>query len=93
MHHKTKCTKKSIISEIKENSRIHVLFATSALGTGVKPPYVQHIIHMSPSSNLEAHMQETGCTGKTGIPAWDALYYDKADIASNKEHTQEPMKA
>ena len=49
--------KKSIISEIKEeNSRIRVLFATSALGMGVNAPYVEHIIHISPPSNLESYM-------------------------------------
>ena len=86
--------KKSIISEIKEeNSRIRVLFATSALGMGVNAPYVQHIIHISPPSNLEAYMQETGRAGRTGMPAWATLCYNKADIASNKEHIQEPMKA
>ena len=72
----TKRMKKSIISEIKEeNSRIRVLFATSALGMGVNAPYVQHIIHISPPSNLEAYMQETGRAGRTGVPAWATLYY------------------
>ena len=73
----TKRMKKSIISEIKEeNSRIRGLFATSALGMGVNAPYVQHIIHMSPPSNLEGFMQETGRAGRTGIPAWATLYYN-----------------
>lgn len=60
---------------------------------GVNAPYVQHIIHISPPRNLEAYMQETGRAGRTGIPAWATLYYNNADIASNKEHIQEAMKA
>ena len=89
----TKRMKKSIISEIKEeNSRIRVLFATSALGMGVNAPYVEHIIHISPPSNLESYMQEIGRAGRTGKPACATLFYNNSDIASNKVHVQEQMK-
>ena len=90
----TKHMKKSIISEIMEKkSRIRVLFATSALGMGVNAPYVEHIIHISPPSNLEEYMQETGRAGRTGIPATATLYYNNADIANNMGHIEESMKA
>lgn len=90
----TKRMKKSIISEIKkENSRIRVLFATSALGMGVNVPFVEHIIHITPSSSIESYMQETGRAGRTGIPSRATLYYNNADIANNKKHVQDPMKA
>ena len=89
----TKRMKKSIISEIKEeNSRIRVLLATSALGMGVNAPYVEHIIHISPPSNLESYMQEIGRAGRTGKPACATLFYNNSDIASNKVHVQEQMK-
>ena len=89
----TKRMKKSIISEIKEeNSRILVLLATSALGMGVNAPYVEHIIHISPPSNLESYMQEIGRAGRTGKPACATLFYNNSDIASNKVHVQEQMK-
>ena len=79
--------KKSIISEIKkENSRIRVLFATSALGMGVNVPFVEHIIHITPSSSIESYMQETGRAGRTGIPSRATLYYNNADIANNNKH-------
>lgn len=50
--------KKEIISEIKkkQNSRVRVIFATSALGMGVDTPYVTNIVHISPPSTLEAYM-------------------------------------
>lgn len=86
--------KKSIISEIKkENSRIRVLFATSALGMGVNAPHVEHIIHITPPSNIESYMQETGHAGRTGTPSRATLYHNKAGIADNKKHIQETMKA
>lgn len=60
--------KKSIIAEIKkEDSRIRVLFATSALGMGVNAPYVEHVIHITPPSNIESYVQETGRAGRSGI--------------------------
>lgn len=85
--------KKSIIAEIKrEDSRIRVLFATSALGMGVDAPCVENIIHITPPSNIESYVQETGRAGRTGIPSRATLYYNNSDIAANKEHVQEPMK-
>ena len=89
----TKRMKKSIISEIKKkNSRIRVLFATSALGMGVNVPHVEHITHVTPPSNIESYVQETGHAGRTGIPSRATLYYNNSDIANNKTHVQESMK-
>lgn len=85
--------KKSIIAEIKkENSRVRVLFATSALGMGVNAPNVEHVIHIIPPSNLESYVQETGRAGRTGTPSRATLYFNNSDTAANKEHVQEPMK-
>lgn len=85
--------KKSIIAEIKkEDSCVRVLFATSALGMGVNAPYVEHVVHITPPSNLESYVQETGRAGRTGTPSRATLYFNNSDIAANKEHIQEPMK-
>jgi len=71
----TKRMKKSIISEIKKkNARIRVLFATSALRLGVNAPHVEHIIHVTPPSNIESYVQETGRAERTGIPSRATLY-------------------
>lgn len=89
----TKRMKKSLIAEVKkENSRARVLFATSALGMGVNIPHVEHVVHITPPSNIESYMQETGRAGKTGVPSKATLYYNNSDIAKNKEHVQDPMK-
>lgn len=46
--------KKDIIYEIKKaNSRVRVIFATSALGMGVDAPHVVNIIHITPPSTLD----------------------------------------
>lgn len=86
--------KKDIISEIKkEQSRVRVLFATSALGMGVDAPYVTNIIHITPPSSLEAYMQEIGCAGRTGLSSCATLYYNNSDIGNNKKHVEESMKS
>lgn len=89
----TKQMKKSIISEIKKpDSRIRVLFATSALGMGVDAPDVRHVIHITPPSNIESYMQETGRAGRSGQLSKATLYYNNSDIAKNKKYVQESMK-
>lgn len=85
--------KKDILSEIKkENSRVRVLFATSALGMGVHAPYVLNIIHITPPSSLEAYMQEIGRAGRTGLSSCATLYYNNSDIGNNMKHVEESMK-
>ena len=75
----TRRMEKSLIAEVKkENSRVRVLFATSALGMGVNVPHVEHVVHITPPSNIESYVQETGRAGRTGVPS--------------KEHVQDSMK-
>ena len=86
--------KKDIISEIKkENLRVRVLFATSALGMGVDASYVINVIYISPPSSLEAYMQEIGRAGRTGLSSCATLYYNNSDIGKNKKHVEESMKS
>ena len=86
--------KKDIIDEIgKENSRIRVIFATSALGMGVDTPYVSQIIHITPPASVESYVQEIGRAGRTGLLSKAVLYYNYSDIANNKKHVQDEMKA
>ena len=60
---------------------------------GVNAPYVEHVIHITPPINIESYDQETGHAGRTGIPSQATLFYNNSDIAANKKHVQETMKA
>jgi len=89
----TKRMKKSLIAEVKkENSRVRVLFATSALGMRVNVPHVEHVIHITPPSNIESYVQETEHAGRTGVPSKATLNYNYSDIGKNKNHVQDSMR-
>ena len=70
-----------------------MLFATSALGMGVHTPYVSQIIHITPPASFESYLQEIGRAGRTGLLSKTVLYYNYSDIANNKKHVQDEMKA
>lgn len=90
----TNLMKKDIVHEIKRNdSRIRVIFATSALGMGVDAPCITHVIHIRPPSNIESYMQEIGRAGRNGLQAWATLYYNNSDVSGNKKNVCDEMKA
>ena len=86
--------KKGIVEEIKkEDSKIRVIFATTALGMGADSLFIVNIIHISPPSTLESYMQEIGRAGRNKKKIATAiLYYNNSDIADNKSHMSESMK-
>ena len=59
---------------------------------GVNVPHVEHVVHITPQSNIEPYVQETGHAGRTGVPSKATLYYNNSDIAKNKKHVHFPMK-
>jgi superfamily II DNA helicase RecQ len=85
--------KKGIISKIKKrNSRIRVIFATSALGMGVDAPDIMHVIHITPPSIIESYVQEIGRAGRTGQLSSTTLCYNNSDISDNLKHIDKSMK-
>ena len=49
--------KNDILEEIKlKNSRIRLLFATTALSMGVDAPDIKHVIHIGPPSSIESYV-------------------------------------
>ena len=84
--------KNDILEEIKfKDSRIRLLFATTALGMGVDAPNIKHVIHISPPSSIESYVQEFGRAGRTNMDSWATLYYNNSDIAKNT-HVEVPIR-
>ena len=85
--------KEEILEEIKKSdSKIRVIFATTALGMGVDSPYVTSVLHISPPFSIEDYMQEIGRAGRGNSSATATLYYNKSDIADNKVFAKDSMK-
>ena len=87
----TKLMKEDILNEIKlANSRIRVIFATTALGMGVDAPNIENNIHITPPANLESYVQEIGRAGRSGNQSNAMIYYNNNDLSS--KNIDESMK-
>ena len=59
---------------------------------GVDAPYITHVIHIRPPSNIETYMQEIGRAGRKGDQSHATLYFNKSDVSPDKKNISEEMK-
>ena len=77
--------KQEIIKELsKQNSKIRVVFATSALSMGVNMPHITRIIHIALPASFEEYVQEVGRAGRSGLQSYAYLYYCNSDISDHR---------
>ena len=75
--------KADTLKEIKDiNSRIRVVFATTALGMGVDAPIMSRVIHMNLPTNIESYAQEIGMAGRSWQQVYAILFYNINDLSS-----------
>ena len=64
---------------------LRLIIATTAFGMGIGCPDIRKVIHWGIPSCLEEYVQETGWSGRNGLPSQAVLYEGKGGKLASKK--------
>ena len=65
--------KEEIIQSFTQNTKLRIVAATVAFGTGFTVLELGRFVHLDPPDDAESYVHETGCAGRDGAPALTLL--------------------
>ena len=86
-------SKDRIVQSFKEDGKVRLVVASTALSMGVNFPDIRYIVNWGPARNLLDQHQEAGRAGRDGLPSHVLIIYHGQQLSYCEDDIKEMVKA
>lgn len=86
-------SKDRVVQSFKEQGKVRVVVASTALSMGVNFPDIRYIVNWGPARNLLDQHQEAGRAGRDGLPSHVLVIYYGQQLSNCEDDVKEFVKA